>query len=74
MCPSRDQHIDVHLPRKCGEHLPVAGRHNLLPMSNTYPERLMRDRERERVVRVLLLANISFLLAAECCRHNHRDN
>lgn len=74
MCASRDQHVNIHLPRKCGEHLAVAGRHNLLPMSNTYPERLMRDRERERVVRVLLLATIPILPAAACCRHNRRDN
>lgn len=53
MRASRHQHIDIHLPRQSCEHLPISGRHDLLPMRDTYPQRLVRDREGERVVRVL---------------------
>lgn len=64
----RDQHVDVHLPRERCEHLPVAARHDLLPVRETYPERLVRDRERERVMRVLPSAIINVQAAAAAKR------
>lgn len=68
----RHQHVDVHLPRESSEHLPVAGRHDLLPVRDAYPERLVRDRERERVMRVLRLAIGGALKQLRCERHRSR--
>lgn len=31
---TRDQHIHVHLPRQCCEHIGVSSRHDLLSMHN----------------------------------------
>lgn len=50
MRAARNEHVNVHLSSERSEHLSVASRHDLLPMSNTYPERLMRNRQGERVM------------------------
>lgn len=51
-----DEDVDVHLARKGGEHVAVAGGHNLLAVDEAYADALVRDREGEREVRVLLSA------------------
>lgn len=48
-----NEDINVHLPREGGEHLAVAGRHDLLPVHDAYADALVGDREGEREVRVL---------------------
>lgn len=56
MSAAADEDVDVHLPRKGGEHLAVAHGHDLLPVDDAYAHGLVGDGEGEWEVVVLVSA------------------
>lgn len=51
--PSRDQDVDIHLPRDGTQRLRVSERNDLVPMQQSNPQGSMLQHERRRERRVL---------------------
>ena len=55
MCTPADEHIDVHLPGQCREHVCISCWHYLLAVNDAYSDGLVGDREGEGEMCILTI-------------------